>query len=228
MLVIFDLDDTLVDTSRSIIPTRLEKIIDRMIVEGCLFKNKAVALEELLRINEGARNTGYALSEFFEINGLDREFLLIAEEELASEEEVVISAAEGAHSTLQLLSRDHTLAIVTAGHPNLQRKKMEGAGISGTFFSKVIVCPSKEKERSYQECLQDLQFHPKETVVCGDRIQQDLAPAKRLGMHTIHIRQGRGIFQKDFYFDCDYSINSLEEISDLLNSIQNKNLLGIV
>ncbi len=228
MLVIFDLDDTLIDTSRSIIPLRLERIIERMMQQGCHFQDKTKALDELLRINEGARNTKYALTEFFELNQVNQNFLILADEELSSEEQVSISLVEGACQILNDLSRNHTLAIVTAGMPALQKKKIVESGIPENLFSKIVVCPPGQKGKSYLDCLQDLQFNPKECVVCGDRIQHDLAPAKRLGMHTIHIRQGRGLFQKDLHFDCDYSMNSLEEISDLLNIIQNKNLLGVV
>jgi FMN phosphatase YigB (HAD superfamily) len=210
------------------IPERLERIIERMSVEGCFFQDKNLALEELLRINEGAKNTKQALFEFFEMNHLGERFVPLVEEELSSEEIGSLSLIEGAEEILNLLSRDHTLAIVTAGIPSLQRKKMKVSGISENLFSKILICPPKQKEGFYRECLEDLQFSPRETIVCGDRIEQDLAPAKRLGMNTIHIKQGRGAFQKDIHFDCDFSINSLEEISDLLNIIQNKNLLGAV
>ncbi|MBI5273701.1 MAG: HAD hydrolase-like protein [Chlamydiales bacterium] len=227
MLVIFDLDDTLVDTSGVILPIKLEQVMDAMIREGLVLKNKQGALTELLTINAGAKNSRSAIQEFLELNEIDMIFFPIAIRELEKSDLAEIKIeVDGANEMLQRISSEHSIGLVTAGEKQYQLLKLRLAQISEQLFSRIIVCKSEEKGKYYQEFLKDFQYHPKDIVVCGDRIQQDLSPAKILGMNTIHIKQGRGVLQSTHHMDVDYTIFSLSELVDVLKIIQNKNDLG--
>lgn len=57
-----------------------------------------------------------------------------------------------------------------------------------------------------------------ETVMVGDRLDNDIFPAKFIGMKTIWIKQGFGAVQKPLN-DCykaDYEIESLNELLTIL------------
>ena len=58
---------------------------------------------------------------------------------------------------------------------------------------------------------------PKESVMIGDRLDNDIAPAKALGMKTVRIRQGFGALQipKGPEYRPDYTIDSLTELSGI-------------
>lgn len=228
MLVIFDLDDTLIDTLGSVLPAKLENVMNALIQGGLAVKERKRSMEELLRLNNSAKNTRSAISEFLEINGFSPEFMEIADEELLKDDfqELMICESDGATDTISYLARDHKLGIVTAGKKEFQLKKIHLAKIPDKLFNRIVVCSSKEKGKYYQEFLKDFQCSPNEVVVCGDRVKQDLSPAKVLGMTTIHIRQGRGLAQSSSDLDVDYTIYSLDQLLDVLEKIEGKNQLG--
>jgi len=59
---------------------------------------------------------------------------------------------------------------------------------------------------------------PEEAVMIGDRIDNDIVPAKSLGMRTVWIKQGFGKYwvMKDESEQADYMVNSLMEICNLI------------
>jgi FMN phosphatase YigB (HAD superfamily) len=72
-LIIFDLDDTLIDTSGCITPVKLEMALDRMIEAGLPIGDPAAALELLRRLDAAADSARSTLSEFLEILGADEQ-----------------------------------------------------------------------------------------------------------------------------------------------------------
>ena len=52
----------------------------------------------------------------------------------------------------------------------------------------------------------------------GDRLDNDIAPAKQLGMKTVWVRQGFAKYQsvKNIEEQPDYIINSIAEVLDIL------------
>lgn len=57
-----------------------------------------------------------------------------------------------------------------------------------------------------------------EAVMIGDRLDNDIYPAKRLGMKTIWIKQGFAIYQKPINseYEADYVVNDLSELLTIL------------
>lgn len=76
---------------------------------------------------------------------------------------------------------------------------------------------SKPDLRIFQLALQQAQCEAKHCVMVGDRLDNDIAPANKIGMKTVWIKQG---FAKYSFPICkeekaDYVINSLTDIVDL-------------
>ena len=59
---------------------------------------------------------------------------------------------------------------------------------------------------------------PQNAVMVGDRMDNDMAPANRLGMHTVRLLRGLGAYHKPQTDDekPEYTISSLAELLDLL------------
>ena len=59
---------------------------------------------------------------------------------------------------------------------------------------------------------------PKNAVMVGDRLDNDMAPANRLGMHTVRLLRGLGAYHNPQSVDekPEYTISSLAELLDLL------------
>ena len=195
MLIIFDLDDTLIDTSGSITPIRLEAALRRMSEEGLEFEDFDAALGILKQLNATAPSARRALKEFLELHGAGPQFFSLGIQEIY--ENISLNAPvmllEGALDLLQELKEAHQLALVTVGIPEFQFEKMKKAGVDSTIFSRIAVSEEGNKKTYYQEIVAELGFPPSEVVVCGDRISADLAPAKELGFRTVHFLSGRAL-----------------------------------
>lgn len=57
----------------------------------------------------------------------------------------------------------------------------------------------------------------KEAVMIGDRLDNDISPAKKLGMKAIWIRQGFAVYQNLHMAECqpDYIVDSLSELNGI-------------
>lgn len=223
MLIIFDLDDTLIDTTGCITPIKLEDALHRMVQEGLVLENLPHALEMLRRLDEAAISSRQSLSEFLELMDADPRFLTIAIDEMHGNisSEIPVFPLDGAHEALAEIGRHHQLALVTMGRSDQQLAKMKNAGIDSTIFSKIVVADEKGKKTHYQAIMEELGYAPKDVVVCGDRILTDLTPAKELGFKTVQMRHGRGLNSTSPKSDVDYAISKITEMKSIIADIMN-------
>lgn len=221
MLIIFDLDDTLVDTSGCITPHKLESALKLMVRAGLVIPNFADALQLLKRLDLAAESAKGALAEFLEILGADSSLFSIAVKEVYENQSLdfSIDPLEGAHEVLQELSGSHRLAIVTIGRELQQLEKLKKAGIDSGIFSKIIVSEVNNKKVHYQVLADELGYTPEEILVCGDKIPVDLAPARELGFRTVHMRRGRGLNSIGLATDVDYKVSSLYELKEIISTL---------
>lgn len=225
MLIIFDLDDTLIDTSGSITPYKLEMALDGMVHAGLHLENRHDALAMLLRLDKTSESSHTTLSEFCEILGASSEFLNLGEKIVYGDipHDLNIFPIEGALDLLSYLSQSHRLALVTVGDEAQQHFKLKKAGIDSTIFSKIIVSKERDKKRHYEAIFDELRYLPEETLVCGDRVFIDLAPAKELGCKTVHVKWGRGKNRRGADWttqsDIDFEVVQLKEIINIIDNL---------
>jgi putative hydrolase of the HAD superfamily len=221
LLIIFDLDDTLIDTSGSITPFALENALLSMIEAGLSVPAYENALELLKRINKTAASSRDALSEFIEILDGSAEHLKIGKEKLCTElpADIPIFSLDGAGELLAELVQDHELALVTCGKPDIQMEKLKKAGIDSALFSNIMVAEDGNKKFYYKRLTEGGRYVANEVLVCGDRIPIDLTPAKDLGFKTVHMRWGRGLNSQGRKGDVDYEISSLKELKDIVSHL---------
>lgn len=220
MLIIFDLDDTLIDTSGSILPGILKHALKAMGKAGFSMDNFNHFYEELLRLNTHHFSCKDAIKEFVEINGappscLEAALKVVYETPVFDNP---IHPVEDASEVLQDLSSSHLLVLVSKGKEKIQKEKMKRAGISKDFFTKLYFCEDGNKKKIYQKISEEMGISPLNSLVCGDRISLDLTPAKELGYKTVQIKWGRGLGNTGFKKDVDYTILYLKEIKSLLEN----------
>lgn len=224
MLIVFDLDDTLVDTTGCITYHLLEKALEAMVQEGLVIADFAEALLLLRRLNDRALSAKHALSEFVEIFEGDA---IILEKGMAQIYEIEasplsLSPLPGAVEVLSALKLNHCLTLVTIGRPQFQRGKLKKAGIDSSLFSKILVSEEESKGPLYEGLLEEFGFSRWEVWVCGDRIARDLSPAKRLGFHTVLMKWGRGLNAALPHPDVDYVVSSLREFMQIIHNSRHK------
>ncbi len=221
MLIIFDLDDTLIDTSGCITHFKLEDTLNTMVHEGLAIPDFSEALELLRRLNSTSDSARSAIAEFVEILGVDKKFFEIGVKEVYEHipSDLPVFPLDGAIEMLTELSCQHQLALVTIGKPMLQMDKMKKAGIDSRIFSKIAVTEEKNKKPHYQMIMDELGYGPTEVLVCGDRIPLDLVPARELGLKTVRIQWGRGLNSSGYKGEVDYCISELKELKSIVNSL---------
>ncbi len=221
MLVIFDLDDTLIETSKYVTPRRLEEALKRMVAHGLEIESFEKAFQLLLEINHTAASSYQAVEIFAGLypGGLKGLTYALQTFKDPLPQSMEIQAAEGAIELLgELANSHHILALVTKGDYEIQLEKMKKAGIQPEFFSKIIAGTGMSKRPYYETVLQELR--PSLGLVCGDRISLDLTPAKELGLRTVHILAGRGTQQLQPACDVDFTIEKLDELREIIKAVE--------
>lgn len=217
MLIIFDLDDTLIDTSGSVTPFKMGECLRRLIEEGFPIADFQKSYEELLLYNASSSKSVEALSKFFLKKGFDpsRAAPVLAELTAPLPHDFVISTTPDAKEILTFFHSFHRLALVTGGHPPFQWDKLKKAGLDTSLFSKIDISEDSIKKPYYEALIKEFSIPPEKTWVCGDRIQMDLLPAHELGFRTIHMRWGRGVAAETQEW-IDYSIATLSELKGII------------
>ncbi len=204
MYIIFDLDDTLIDTSGSITPKALEWALSKL--------PKQLPLDELLEINDVANSSGEALETFLSKHGA-LEHVESAKNALDHYPIKSVQTVPDALEIIEELAREHTLALVTAGRRLQQLLKLEKAGLSNKYFNSIDVTHMRGKKNIYTSLLKKWDTKPSKILVVGDRIATDLQPARELGMKTIYLRWGRGRKMTGLKTDVDYTIDTLKQLT---------------
>lgn len=122
----------------------------------------------------------------------------------------------GVPEMLMELKTHYNLYLVTLGSPLTQRRKLELLGLQ-SFFIKVFYVDISVT-RGKQEALAEILLghaQPSSTFLSiGNRLDTDLAPAKRLGMGTCWVRQGelRHMSATCAEEEPDYQIDRIQDL----------------
>jgi putative hydrolase of the HAD superfamily len=108
------------------------------------------------------------------------------------------------------LSRDHSLGLLTNGAPDLQRRKIEGAGIAG-YFDEVLISGEigigKPDRRIFEMILGRLNANVETALMIGNSLTNDIQAAQQADLRAVWVNRS-GKFRDD-------SITPDWEISDL-------------
>ena len=114
------------------------------------------------------------------------------------------------------LSKSYRFGIIANQQENLAERleRFELGSYFGVVVGSADVGFSKPDLAIFEYALEKAGISPQEAIYVGDRIDNDMIPAKKLGMTTIWIRQGLGKYNQEIpEFPCDYMV---EKVSDLL------------
>lgn len=133
------------------------------------------------------------------------------------EDEILYSDAA---KCLEILSSRYKIGII-ANQSLGTKARLEQHGIL-QYIDLVIASAeegvAKPDKRIFEIALNRSNCQPGESVMIGDRIDNDIVPAKRMGMHTIWIKQGYGQYWDitDEVEKADCTVHSLMEICNVL------------
>ena len=220
MLIIFDLDDTLIDTSGSIVPGLLKNALQAMQKKGLQFSNFDQTYRHLLQFDRNHFSTRHALLEFLEIYEAPEACFEAAIDEVYEHPSYsTIQPLDEAIETLETLAESYQLALVSKGKEKLQKEKMKRAKIPVKLFTYLCFCEGSKKF-FYQSIGKEIGISPSQVLVCGDRISNDLTPAKELGYKTVQIKWGRGLGNTGLKKHVDYTILHLRELDPIIEQLK--------
>lgn len=217
MLIAFDLDDTIIDTSGSVTLYKLGEFLRFLLRRKVPIGDFSRAFTEIAALDRGCISSKETVRQVLERFGalhLLEEALAIYNEPLPKN--FIIPTTPDAKNVLHILGqRGHILTLVTGGARLFQLEKIEKAGLEPSLFSKIAVSEDSKKKSHYEALVKEFSKPPGEYCAVGDRIAMDLAPAHELGWKTVHMRWGRGKICKQEEW-VDHSIHELTELLDIL------------
>ena len=197
--IFFDLGATLVDENE-VYKSRCEYAIKHAQIEPEEFFNKLreVAQVSPTPIMTAARAFGVELPPWD--NSLEK----------------LYDAAPGVVSALH---GKYKLGIIANQTPGTQ-ERIDNWGI-GKYFDVVVASAeegcAKPDLKIFSLALERAKCEPSEAFMIGDRLDNDIVPAKKMGMNTVWVRQGSAIYQTidDESKKPDYIVDSLDGLVDL-------------
>lgn len=123
---------------------------------------------------------------------------------------------EEAPAIIKVLSQKYELGIIANQLDGL-KERLQAFDLL-KYFKYIIsswdVQLMKPDIRIFEYALDKANCRPQEACMIGDRLDNDILPAKALGMKTVWIKQGFGALQKPLSKseESDYTINNLAEL----------------
>jgi putative hydrolase of the HAD superfamily len=96
---------------------------------------------------------------------------------------------DGVEDTLAALRPHHDLFLLTKGHDEEQRIKVERSGID-SYFDAVLITDEKD-EHTYRSTVDTLDLDPDQTWMIGNSPRSDINPAMRAGLNAVFIPHSR-------------------------------------
>lgn len=119
-----------------------------------------------------------------------------------------------------LRARGLPLGIITDAESGHAAKRLEKAGLASFF--RIVVTPDRSGARkpdpaSFLLALRDLEVLAEESVLVGDSLRRDIAPAQKIGMITVYAQYGDW-YRTDLLETCtpDYRAGTVSVMEQML------------
>lgn len=199
-IIAFDLDDTLVDTSKFLVPSAVQKSLKVMIDRGlpCSLEEAESLASQIPKV-EGHYKLFYKVAHQFVGK--------VTATELADRAYQVFHAPDipkdfhtfaGVPELLQRLAANYHLYLVTQGNPEFQKKKIRALDLE-KYFKKIYyvdVFKKQIKKDSFRDILQNESISARYLLSVGNRLNQEIRMAKELGSTTCFVRHGEHAEEK--------------------------------
>ena len=151
------------------------------------------ALDEVERMN--IRVHGYGSASF--TKNLQQTYERLAERDLRPDDiDHVLQLGERIASqpvqlmadvaeTLSYLAERHDLMLLTKGHPEEQRLKIERSGLESRFTATAVV--HEKAVETYRAIVQERKLDPTRTWMIGNSPRSDINPALQAGLNAVFI-----------------------------------------
>jgi len=225
--VLFDIDDTLYDTSLQMSEARLNAV--KAMIEAGLPANIEIAyrvLEEIVK--EFGRHYNQHFDRLLERLGLQWNPRVIAAGVTAYRETSSVYLkpySDTVPTLLKLRESGYQLGIISEGRAVKQWQKLIQLGIQHLFHRVLVSEEIKEDTvtpEMFKLVLKALDAFPEETVFVGNRLDTDILCANRAGVISVRMRKGKHRVEepKSPEMAPKYEISKISEIFDVLKKLE--------
>jgi putative hydrolase of the HAD superfamily len=223
--VICDLDDTLFDES-TYVSSGLRAVAQHM---ACRYEANADVLYDVMRTDMARNGRGTAFNAALRAVGQPDEPVHVDTlVKLYRQHLPAITLYPDATRLIEALLRETPhlkTGLVTDGLPVMQRNKVAALGIAGRFNT-IVYCwdlaAPTPAAAGFLQAAQSLGVEPWACAMIGDRVDHDMAPAKKVGMHTIRVARGRYAHLPSSTGQVDATFSSLDGALDYLRPLFKK------
>jgi len=190
--LLIDGDDTLWENN-VYFEQAIEEFIDFLGHATMTREQVRAALDEIERMNVPVH--GYGSASF--TKNLQQTYERLAERDLRPQDiEHVLQLGQRIVSqpvrlipnvadTVDYLAGRHDLMLVTKGHPEEQRLKIDRSGLESRFTATAVV--SEKAVDTYREIVEQRQLDPARTWMIGNSPRSDINPALQAGLNAVFI-----------------------------------------
>lgn len=225
--IIFDLDDTLLDTQNQLTWPLLTKVHQFLVNEGY-----QVPFESMIAFRK-THNVTKPKRDFFKRYGrrLTRDpeeakkiALAMTNYYYSFRSPFGITLTKSLIQNLSEWSAKYPLFLVTAGKSSRQQEKIDELKIK--YFFKHVFIADKAKNVSKSDCflqiVQSQKYLPQDILSVGNRVDLELRESKLLGMKTCLVKTGeyKDLEPRDQLEIPDYTIENLRELNQIIRDLE--------
>ena len=210
--------------------TLMDKFIDEQIINSFKFFDINISKKKYIEIQNKLL---FSFSKdlykdiIWDLSNKNYKLASIIEKQLYSTEEErnkkrgFFEPQENIFNILKNLKRKEYKLGIVANQPTRCIKIMEKIGLLD-FFSNKYVSDSinlyKPDEKFFLHVCRSIDANPYQSIMIGDRIDNDIIPAKNLGIKTIRLLNGRYKIQKprNEAEKADYNIKNMNELEEII------------
>jgi len=217
-VIIFDLDDTLYDCSGTLVLRGRRQAAGKIARLINCSEEEAYSLQLEMDEKFGVNTNIYEkIVTLYNLPGTYAQELL---EEFVHIDISDITVFPDVMDTLiQLKVRGYRVILVTSGDKEIQRKKIDVLGLNNRYFDDIVIT-GRNKDQSKKACFLEIMkrydLQTEEVICVGDKIDDELAASKSLGMVTIMFEHGRHyktyLKEQNMHIKPDYSIRQIKDL----------------
>ncbi len=206
-----------------------EELIDQQIRDGLEAAGRPVTLDAYRAANDWAVESfapdAYA-AMIWRLSGGDAEIARHVRSiiSLGSPQGRVFELRDGITHLLRLIYNSRLLLGLAANQPARVIDQLDQFGIGNLFHHREVSGHHgyrKPDVRLFLRACEDLGVEPGECIMVGDRIDNDIVPARVLGMRTVLFRTGRHIAQQPRSVDevPDLEVHTVPELQEAIERL---------
>lgn len=200
--IVFDLDDTLLDTSGLLVPMASLKACQAMVEAGlCCTLEECMKMRHNLAAELSHTEIFTQIANHYGTNTKGKAVHDALEEFYNPEIPSVLPLMTGATENLLRLKEQYTLYLVTMGSYEAQAEKIRALQIE-KFFKKIYVLNGfigEKKEIAFTDILKIEGHDAKALLSIGNRLSSEIRDAKRVGSDTCYFAHGEHVGEKAQY-----------------------------